>query len=217
MTCYFHLDPTTPAPSLRLVWKLGRQICQSPSPLSRPHYRCLRHNVRVWEKLEMLKTWMKRICFSIQRSSPLSLPLGRSLSLPPSSDAFFVCFGVSGSQEMYSKPMWNVNEFQSKIPFETRCGCAVFSFKLPHSWSAFWAPVMGVWVILSARGREVLPMHQWHISLPVWEKEDYVNTCCYAFFCKFASVKSSLRTLCVRLSSWCEPDLFLVSGQCQKH
>lgn len=48
----------------------------------------------------------------------------------PSSVLFLsadVLLGVSGSQEIYSKPIWNVNEFESNIPFEEwkRCGCVM--------------------------------------------------------------------------------------------
>lgn len=90
MICYFHLDPTTPAPSLRLVWKLGRQICQSPSPLSRPHYRCLRHNRSSLRKTGDAKDLNEAdMFFHSTVISPFSSSRPLSLSLLPQTRSLF--------------------------------------------------------------------------------------------------------------------------------
>ncbi len=87
---YFHLDPTTPAPLLRLVWKLGRQICLSPSPLSRPHYRCLRHNRSSLRKTGDAKDLNEAdMFFHSTVVSPFSSSQPLSLSLLPQTCSLF--------------------------------------------------------------------------------------------------------------------------------
>lgn len=186
MTFYFHLDPSSPrvsvlSPLTLFAFEIGEKDLSLSVPIEHTSLLTSRlkekasETGRVWEKQEMLNTWMKRICFSIQWSSPFSLPLACSLSLLPQTRSLFPlecpaprkCTANLCGMLMNSKGRGGVdvssplaNSSSADRPCK-ECPC--------HSWALWFSKNLslrqGMWGVVYAS------IGDWHVSLSAWEKK----------------------------------------------